>query len=51
LRRVGRVSAMRCSIGSANAAVLPVPVPAWDRMSRPSSSSGIDSRWTGVGSS
>src|SRR3954464_8720687 len=44
-------SLMRCSIGSANAAVLPVPVAAWPSRSRPSSSSGIVSRCTGVGSS
>ena len=45
------VPPMRCSIGSANAAVLPVPVSAWPSRSRPSSSSGMASRWTGVGSS
>ena len=42
---------MRCSIGSAKAAVLPVPVAACPSRSLPSSSSGIVSRWTGVGSS
>ena len=34
-RRRGRPSARRCSIGSANAAVLPVPVAAWPSRSRP----------------
>ena len=43
--------ASRWIIGSANAAVLPVPVPAWPIRSRPVSSSGIASRWMGVGSS
>ena len=42
---------MRWSIGSANAAVLPVPVGASARRSRPASSGGIASRWIGVGSS
>ena len=41
----------RCSSGSANAAVLPVPVAAWPSRSRPSISGGIASRWIGVGSS
>ena len=44
-------SAMRWSIGSANAAVLPVPVAAWPIRSRPVSSAGIASAWMGVGSS
>src|SRR5204863_388861 len=33
----------RCSKGNANAAVFPVPVAAWPRRSRPSSSGGIAS--------
>ena len=37
------------SIGSANAAVLPVPVCARPRTSRPDSSSGMVSVWIGVG--
>jgi hypothetical protein len=41
----------RCSSGSANAAVLPVPVAAWPEQVAPSSSGGIASRWIGVGSS
>ena len=41
----------RWRIGSANAAVLPVPVAACPSRSRPSSSGGIASRWIGVGSS
>ena len=40
-----------CSSGSANAAVLPVPVAAWPTRSRPSSSGGIACAWIGVGSS
>ena len=35
LARAGWPSPIRCSIGSANAAVLPVPVPAWPSRSRP----------------
>ena len=42
---------MRWSVGSANAAVLPVPVGASASRSRPASSGGIASRWMGVGSS
>ena len=42
---------MRWRIGSANAAVLPVPVAACASTSRPSSMGGIDSLWMGVGSS
>ena len=49
-RGCGRAPA-RCSIGRANAAVLPVPVAAWPSRSRPASSGGIASRWIGVGSS
>jgi hypothetical protein len=37
--------------GSANAAVLPVPVAACPRMSRPSTSGGMAAFWMGVGSS
>ena len=37
-------------IGSTNAAVLPVPVWAPASRSRPARTSGIASRWTGVGS-
>ncbi len=44
-------SAIRWSMGSAKAAVLPVPVAAWPSTSRPESSTGMASRWTGVGSS
>ena len=44
-------SALRSwSIGRTNAAVLPVPVWAPARRSRPARTRGIDSRWTGVGS-
>ena len=39
----------RCRIGSANAAVLPVPVAAWPRRSLPSISGGIVSCWIGRG--
>src|SRR5438105_3416276 len=38
-------------MGSANAAVLPVPVAAWPRRSRPSMSGRIVCSWIGVGSS
>ena len=38
-----------CSIGSANAAVLPVPVWAIPRMSRPWSRTGMARAWIGVG--
>jgi hypothetical protein len=38
-------------IGSAKAAVLPVPVAAWPRRSRPSISGLIVCSWIGVGSS
>jgi len=34
----------RCNIGSAKAAVLPVPVRAWPRQSRPARATGISSR-------
>ena len=37
--------------GTANDAVLPVPVCAWPMMSRPASAAGIVSSWMGVGSS
>jgi hypothetical protein len=40
---------MRCRIGSRNAAVLPLPVAALARMSRPSRAGGIASDWIGVG--
>jgi nicotinate-nucleotide adenylyltransferase len=40
---------MRASTGSANAAVLPVPVCAWPSTSRPSSSGGIVAAWIGDG--
>ena len=47
----GRALALRrWRIGSTNAAVLPVPVWAPASRSRPASTSGIASRWTGVGS-
>jgi hypothetical protein len=42
---------MRDRIGSANAAVLPVPVCAWPSTSRPSSSGGIVAAWIGEGDS
>ena len=42
--------ARRWSDGSENAAVLPVPVWAMPRMSRPFSRAGIAWRWIGVGS-
>ncbi len=42
--------ASRCSAGSTNAAVLPVPVWAEPMTSRPASSSGIVCAWIGVGS-
>ena len=41
----------RASAGSANAAVLPVPVAAWPTRSLPPISGGMASRWIGVGSS
>ena len=44
-------AASRWRIGSAKAAVLPVPVGASASTSRPASSGGMASRWTGVGSS
>ena len=46
---LGRCSPRRSSIGSANAAVLPVPVAAWPIRSRPSTSGAIASVWIGVG--
>src|SRR4051795_1531277 len=42
---------IRCRSGSANAAVLPVPVAAWPTTSEFLSRAGIASRWIGVGSS
>ena len=42
---------MRVSAGSANAAVLPVPVCAWPSMSAPDSSTGIVAAWMGEGDS
>jgi hypothetical protein len=42
---------MRLSIGSAKAAVLPVPVCAWPSMSCPASSTGIVAAWIGEGDS
>ena len=44
-----RSAARRCRIGSANAAVLPVPVWAMPSRSRPSSTCGIACAWIGVG--
>ena len=44
-------AAIACRIGSANAAVFPVPVAACASTSRPSRSGGIDCCWMGVGSS
>jgi hypothetical protein len=41
----------RAAIGSANAAVLPVPVCAMPTTSRPSSSAGIVAAWIGDGDS
>lgn len=38
------------SIGSINAAVLPVPVAAHAHKSRPARASGIQAAWIGVGS-
>ena len=38
-------------MGSAKAAVLPVPVAAWPSMSAPPMSSGMEAAWIGVGSS
>ena len=43
--------ARRSRMGSANAAVLPVPVAAWPSASRPVSRAGTASAWIGVGSS
>ncbi|MCY1499505.1 hypothetical protein D9M68_335240 [compost metagenome] len=40
----------RCSIGSTKAAVLPLPVCAITRRSRPSRAGGMAAAWTGVGS-
>jgi uncharacterized protein len=45
----GGAAARRCRIGSAKAAVLPVPVCAQPSTSRPASTAGIASRWIGVG--
>ena len=42
--------ARRCRMGSTNAAVLPVPVWAPARTSRPSSTAGMARAWIGVGS-
>ena len=42
-------SAVRVSAGSMKAAVLPVPVSAVARMSRPWSAGGMAASWTGVG--
>lgn len=39
------------STGSANAAVLPVPVWAWPSTSRPASSAGMVAAWIGDGDS
>lgn len=44
-----RFSRMRCRIGSANDAVLPVPVRAMPTTSRPASASGMVWAWMGVG--
>ncbi len=41
----------RAIAGSANAAVLPVPVWAWPRTSRPASSGGMVAAWIGEGDS
>ena len=49
-RSVPSSPAMRCSVGSVNAAVLPVPVWAEATTSRPSSTRGMAPAWTGVGS-
>ena len=42
---------MRCKIGRTKAAVLPVPVWARPRMSRPSKAAGMAFSWMGVGPS
>ncbi len=42
---------MRARIGSAKAAVLPVPVWAWPSTSRPASSGGMVAAWMGEGDS
>ena len=44
-----RLGGRRCRIGRTNAAVLPVPVWAQPRTSRPSSTCGMQRCWTGVG--
>ena len=49
LRLGASLRSMRHSSGSANAAVLPVPVCAWPSTSRPSSSGGIAASWIGDG--
>ena len=46
----GMLAARRCRIGSANAAVLPVPVCARPSKSRPARTNGIALAWIGVGS-
>jgi ubiquinone/menaquinone biosynthesis C-methylase UbiE len=46
---VTRFSPRRCSIGKAKAAVLPVPVWAMPRRSRPAKRCGIACAWIGVG--
>ena len=42
---------IRARIGSAKAAVLPVPVWAWPSTSRPASSGGMVAAWIGEGDS
>ena len=46
-----REGSIRCRIGNAKAAVLPVPVWAWPMTSRPSSNGGMAAAWIGVGCS
>src|SRR5690606_25899300 len=46
-----RVADKRCRIGSANAAVFPVPVCAAAQTSAPRRTAGMDADWTGVGCS
>ena len=49
--RTAPAAARRCRIGSAKAAVLPVPVWAMPMTSRPASAGGIAAAWIGVGAS
>ncbi len=49
MRALARPAARRSIMGRVKAAVLPVPVWAMPRMSRPASATGMDCAWIGVG--